>query len=341
MKKRWRLMAKKIKPFCIRLLIICIACLLAACSPSAPSNQIRLVEVTHSLFYAPQYVALSKGFFKQEGLNIELTNGNGGDKTMATLLSGDADIALVGAEAAIYVTARSTNQPVNAFAQLTQTDGTFLVSRTPISSFKWSMLKGKKLLGQRRGGMPQMVSEYVQRINGLAPHQDVNIIQNVDFKNLGNAFLAGTGDFAQLFEPTASKIEQAGKGTIVASFGKDSGRLPYTCYLAKEKWLAQHPDLARRFTRAIYQAQQWVASHSAEEVATAIQSHFPDTSKDILIRVVKRYQEQQSYATSPMIEKPEYNHLLRIMKESGELPKSIPYSELVNSEIASHVVKGG
>ncbi|MFC7440810.1 ABC transporter substrate-binding protein [Laceyella putida] len=334
-------MTKKIRQFRPQLLMLCFACLLAACSSSSSStNQIRLVEVTHSLFYAPQYVAMSKGFFKQEGLDIELTNGNGGDKTMTTLLSGDSDIVLVGAEAAIYVTARSTNQSVVAFAQLTQTDGTFLVSRQPIPDFKWSMLRGKKLLGQRRGGMPEMVSEYVQRVNGLTPHQDVNIIQNVDFKNLGNAFVAGTGDFAQLFEPVASKIEQEGRGYIVASFGKDSGHLPYTCYLAKEQWMKQHPDLAKRFTRALYKGQQWVATHPAEEVAAAIQSHFPDTGKEILVRVIQRYQDQQSFASTPLIEEQEYNHLLQIMKEAGELPKPIPYRQLVNTEFAVPVVKG-
>lgn len=334
-------MTKKVRQFGSQLLMLCFVCLLAACTPSSSSDKrIRLVEVTHSLFYAPQYVAMSKGFFQREGIEIELTNGNGGDKTMATLLSGDADIVLVGAEAAIYVTARSSNQPIVAFAQLTQTDGTFLVSRQPISDFKWSMLKGKNLLGQRRGGMPQMVSEYVQRVNGLTPHQDTTIIQNVDFKNLGNAFVAGTGDFAQLFEPVASMIEQEGKGTIVASFGKDSGYLPYTCYLAKKEWLQQHPDLVVRFIRALYQGQQWVATHSAEEVATAIQSHFPDTSREILVRVIQRYQEQQSFASTPFIELAEYNHLLQIMKEAGELPKSIPFSQLVNTDFAEQAIKG-
>jgi NitT/TauT family transport system substrate-binding protein len=297
------------------------------------------VEVTHSLFYAPQYVALSKGFFKEEGLDIELSNGNGGDKTMTTLLAGQSDIVLVGAESAIYVTSRSSDHAVVAFAQLTQTDGSFLVSRKPISSFTWSMLKGKNLLGQRRGGMPEMVSEYVQRKNGIIPHRDVNIIQNVDYANLGNAFAAGTGDFVQLFEPVASQLEQEGKGYIVASFGKDSGHLPYTCYLTQASYLKEHPDIVKRFTRAVYKGQHWVDTHSPEEIAAVMKEHFPDTDESILVRVVKRYKEQGSYATNPLIDRQEYTHLLDIMSMAGELPKAVPYEQLVQNRFGEEAMR--
>ncbi len=296
--------------------------------------KIRLVEVTHSLFYAPQYVAMSKGFFKEEGLDIELSNGNGGDKTMTALVSDQADVALVGAEAAVYVTARSSQNAVQAFAQLTQTDGSFLVSREPIENFDWSMLRGRTLLGQRRGGMPQMVSEYVQRRNNLIPHKDVKIIQNVDYANLGNAFAAGTGEFAQLFEPIASKLEQEGKGYVVASFGTQSGHLPYTCYLARKQFLEQNPDLIKKFTRAIQNGQLWVSTHSPEEIAQVMKEHFPDTSDDILLKVIRRYKEQESYAADPIIDREEYDRLLDIMRTAGELPKDIPYEQLVNIRFA-------
>jgi NitT/TauT family transport system substrate-binding protein len=327
------------------LLVLSLVFLSTACTSSSDNkSNIRLVEVTHSIFYAPQYVALSQGFFEQEGLSVELVNGNGGDKTMTTLLAGESDIVLVGVEAGIYVTARSRSDTVKAFAQLTQTDGSFLVSRKPVPQFDWQMLKGQSLLGQRRGGMPEMVSEYVQRKNQLIPHQDVRIIQNVDYQNLGNAFLAGTGDFAQLFEPVASKIEAEGKGYIVASFGKESGRLPYTCYLAKEKWLRENPDIAQKFVRAVYKGQIWVKNHSPEEIASAIQSYFPDIDRSILIRVIKRYKDQDSYADNPVIDPDEYGHFLRIMSQAGELPKNVPYEQLIDPHISQKIVdelKGG
>ncbi|SEN01050.1 ABC transporter substrate-binding protein [Lihuaxuella thermophila] len=335
-------MARRARGFRI-LTVLCLLLFPVACTSTAkPVNgttKIRLVEVTHSIFYAPQYVAMSQGFFKEEGLDIDLTNGNGGDKTMTTLVSNQSDIVLVGAEAGIYVTARTSSQPVVAFAQLTQTDGSFLVSREPIPSFSWSMLKGKTLLGQRRGGMPEMVSEYVQRKNGIEPHRDVEIVQNVAYQNLAPAFASGTGDFVQLFEPFASKLEQEGKGYIVASFGKDSGHVPYTCYLAKKSLLKQNPDLIKRFTRAVYKGQKWVESHSAAEIADVIQEHFPDTDRSILVRVIERYKSQGSYAVDPVIGEEEYQHLLEIMDQAGELPKRVPYEQLIDTEISREAMK--
>lgn len=263
---------------------------------------------------------------------------------MTTLLAGEADIVLVGVEAGIYVTARSNSDTVKAFAQLTQTDGSFLVSRKPIEQFDWQMLKNQSLLGQRRGGMPQMVSEYVQRKNNLIPHKDVQIIQNVDYQNLGNAFLAGTGDFAQLFEPLASKIEEEGKGYIVTSFGKESGHLPYTCYLAKKDWLQENPDTAQKFVRAIYKGQIWVNHHSPEEIASSIQSYFPDTDRSTLIRVIQRYKDQDSFAENPLIDPDEYQHFLDIMSQAGELPKNVPYEEMIDHRVSQKIVeetKGG
>lgn len=300
---------------------------------------LRVMEVTRSPFYAPQYVALSKGFFEKEGLKIQLSNGFGGDKTMTALLSGDADIVLVGVEAAVYVNARGARSPVTAFAQLTQTDGSFLVSRKPIENFRWSDLRGKSLLGQRKGGMPQMVSEYVQRKNGLIPHKDVQIIQNVDYKNLGSAFASGTGDFAQLFEPTASMLEKEGKGFVVASFGADSGKLPYTAYIARSRFIEEHPEVIHRFVRALHRAQKWTLEHSPEEISDAISPFFTDTDREILIRVVTRYQSQKSWAPDPIIEQSEYDRLLEVMRQAGELPGNIPYGKIIRTDIAEAVLK--
>jgi NitT/TauT family transport system substrate-binding protein len=329
----------------ISFLLVIIACLaLAACgSPDSGKKDgletLTVVEVTHSLFYAPQYVAINKGFFKEEGIDVQLIEGFGGDKTVTTLLSGDADIALVGAETAVYVTARGAQNPVVGIAQLTQTDGSFLVSRKPNDHFEWKDLKGKTLLGQRKGGMPEMVSEYVQRKHGLSPHQDVNIIQNVDYKNLGAAYLSGTGDYAQLFEPLASKIEQEGKGYVVASFGKDSGKLPYTVYLTKASTIQENPELLTRYIRAVYKAQQWVDTHSPEEIAEAVAPYFQDTDKEIIVNVLDRYKSQDSWANDPIIDRQEYNHMLEVMDQAGELPGDVSYNEVIRMELAKKAMK--
>ena len=313
---------------------------LAACNQQTKEEikKVRVAEVTRSIFYAPQYVALAKGFFKDEGLNVELTTTWGGDKTMTTLLSGGADIALVGSETSIYVYSQGTNDPVINFAQLTQTDGTFLVSRNKIENFTWDQLKGSTFLGQRKGGMPQMVGEFVLKKHGIDPHKDVKLIQNVDFANIANAFASGTGDFVQLFEPTASIFEQEGKGYIIASFGTESGHIPYTTFMAKQSFIQNNKDTIEKFTRAIYKAQQWVASHSAAEIAKVIQPYFKDTDIQIIEKVVDRYKKQGTYATDPILDKEEWNNLQNIMDEAGELPKRIDHETLVDHSFAEKVM---
>ncbi|PAE33809.1 hypothetical protein CHI06_25285 [Bacillus sp. 7884-1] len=300
-------------------------------------EKVRLVEVTRSIFYAPEYVAIAKGFFEEEGLDVELSTAFGGDKTMTALLSGGADIALVGSETSIYVYAQDSNDPVINFAQLTQTDGTFLVSREKIDNFSWDLLKGSTFLGQRTGGMPQMVGEFVLKKHGIDPHQDLNLIQNIDFANIPSAFASGTGEFVQLFEPQASIFEQEGKGYIVASFGTESGHVPYTTFMTKDSYMKENQDIVEKFTRAIYKAQQWVETHSSDEVAEAIQSYFPDTDLKLISTVVDRYKEQGSFATDPILDEEEWNNLQDIMDEAGELPEVVDHKTLVNTEIAEKV----
>lgn len=216
-------------------LVILFIIPLSACGGGV--EKIRLAEVTHSVFYAPLYVAIEKEFFKEEGLDVELKTTWGGDKTMTAILSNGADIGLVGSETSIYVYAQEANDPVINFAQLTETDGTFLVSRAKLDDFQWEDLKGSTFLGQRKGGMPQMVGEFVLKKHNIDPHQDLNLIQNIDFANIANAFASGTGEYVQLFEPTASIFEKEGKGHIIASFGKESGKVPYTTFMAKESYI--------------------------------------------------------------------------------------------------------
>jgi NitT/TauT family transport system substrate-binding protein len=329
---------KKIAMMSLFLFLLIIP--LAACNKQTKEEikTVRVAEVTRSIFYAPQYVALSKGFFKDEGLKVELTTTWGGDKTMTTLLSGGADIALVGSETSIYVYSQGTNDPVINFAQLTQTDGTFLVSRNKIENFTWDQLKGSTFLGQRKGGMPQMVGEFVLKKHGIDPHKDLKLIQNVDFANIANAFASGTGDFVQLFEPTASIFEQEGKGYIVASFGTESGHVPYTTFMAKQSFIKNNKDAIEKFTRALYKAQQWVETHSAAEVAKAIQPYFKDTDIQIIEKVVDRYKSQGTYATNPILDKEEWNNLQNIMDEAGELPKRIDHETLVDNSFAEKVM---
>ena len=302
-------------------------------------EKVRLAEVTHSIFYTPLYVALEKGFFEDEGLDVELTLTPGGDKTMTALVSGSADVILVGTETTVYVYNQNPKDPAVNFAQLTQTDGSFLVSREPIDNFTWDMLKGRVILGQRKGGMPQMVSEYVQHINGVEPHVDNEIIQNVDFANLGSAFVSGTGEFVQLFEPVASAIEQEGKGHVVASFGEGSGKLPYTVFITTQSMINDNPEMVQKFTNAIYKAQQWVESSSLEEIADAITPQFSDLDRTIMLNVLDRYRSQGSWATDPILDEEEYNNLEAVMEYSGELKEKVPYDKIVNTEFAKKAME--
>jgi NitT/TauT family transport system substrate-binding protein len=313
--------------------------LVVGCSSSQDTDKVRVAEVTRSIFYAPQYVAISEGFFEEEGIEIDLTTTWGGDTTMTTLLANGADVALVGAETSIYVYAQEANDPPINFAALTQTDGTFLVSREPIEDFNWSMLKGSTFLGQRKGGMPQMVGEHVLRKHNIDPQNDLNLIQNIDFGNIPSAFASGTGEFVQLFEPTATQFELDGIGHIVASFGAESGVVPYTGFMAKKSYLEKNSDVLERFTRALYKAQQWVQSSSTEEIAKSIQPFFSDTSLEIIESVIENYKSQGSYATSPRIKEEAWENLHTIMDQAGELPMTVDYSELVNTAIAEKVTK--
>ncbi|WP_430784647.1 ABC transporter substrate-binding protein [Virgibacillus flavescens] len=309
---------------------------LMACNSNEKSS-IKVAEVTRSLFYAPQYVALEKGFFEEEGLEVELQTTWGGDKTMTALLSDGADIALVGSETSIYVYAQESNDYAINFAQLTQTDGTFLVAKEPQPDFKWDDLVDTTFLGQRKGGMPQMVGEFVLKENGIDPHTDLNLLQNIDFANIPGAFVSGDAEYVQLFEPTASIFEKEGKGHIVASFGEESGHVPYTVYMAKQSYLKDNDEQIASFTKAVYKAQTWVAEHSAEEIAEVIQPYFKDTELDILTSSIDRYKKQGSFATDPILDKEEWTNLKDIMEEAGELPADVPYEDLVNTKYAEEV----
>ena len=305
---------------------------------SNEKTSINLAEVTRSLFYAPQYVALEKGFFEEEGLDVELTTAWGGDKTMTALLSDNADIVLVGSETSIYVYAQDSKDFAINFAQLTQTDGTFLVAKDPQPDFSWEDTEGSRFLGQRKGGMPQMVGEFVLKKHGIDPHSDLELAQNIDFANIPGAFVSGDYEYVQLFEPTASIMEKEGQGHVVASFGEESGKVPYTVFMTKQSFLTDNEDVAIKFTKAIYKAQQWVQDNSSEEIAKVLQPYFDDTDLDMLTASLERYKNQNSFATDPILDEEEWDNLKNIMDEAGELPADVPYEDLVNTEIAEKVI---
>lgn len=322
----------------ISYLFILLLVFLAACS-SKDISEIKLAEVTRSVFYTPQYVALENGYFEEEGLDVELQTTWGGDKTMTALLSDNADIALVGSETSIYVYGQDASDLVINFAQLTQTDGTFLVSKTEKPDFSWEDTKGSIFLGQRKGGMPQMVGEYVLKQHDIDPHQDLELLQNIDFANIPSAFVSGDAEYVQLFEPTASTFEKEGKGHVIASFGEESGLIPYTVFMTKESFIKENEDVVKSFTKAIYKAQQWVEETDAKEIAKVVQPYFEDTELDMLTSSIDRYKQQGSFASSPLLTEEAWENLQNIMEEAGELPKHAPYEELVNTDIANEVTQ--
>lgn len=314
---------------------------LTACQSTSSNDSdltsIKLAEVTRSLFYAPQYVALEQGFFEEEGLDVELQTTWGGDKTMTAVLSDSADIALVGAETSIYVYAQNSKDYAVNFAQLTQTDGTFLVAKNEHPDFTWDDLKNESFLGQRKGGMPQMVGEFVLKKHDIDPHNDLDLQQNIDFANIPGAFVSGDSEFVQLFEPTASIMEYEGKGHIIASFGEESGLVPYTVFLAKQSYMNENEEDILKFTKAIYKAQQWVQEHSSEEIAEVISPYFDDTEIDMLAASIERYKNQGSFAETPIFSEEGWENLKNIMDEAGELPEDVPFEELVNNKFAEEV----
>lgn len=321
----------------LAVMLLCTT-VLGGCGTGSKAAKIELGEVTRSVFYAPQYVALEKGFFKENGLDVELRTTSGGDKTMTALLSGSIDIALVGAETSIYVYQQGSDDPVLNFAGLTQTDGTFLVSRQAVTDFSWDSLKGQVFLGQRKGGMPQMAGEFTLKKHGIDPHKDLELIQNVDFANITAAFISGTGEYVQLFEPQASIIEKEGKGHVIASFGTESGQLPYTVYMTKKSYITANQDQVQKFTNALYKAQQWVSEHSPEEIAKTISPFFKDTNQAILASSIKRYKDQGTYAQNPAISEKAWNNLLDVMDTAGELKQRAEASSLIDSSFANQAM---
>jgi len=312
---------------------------MTGCKKEEELRKVRLIEVTHSLFYTPQYVALGLGFFEEEGLEIELIDGKGADKVMASLLSKDGDIGFMGPEASIYVYNEGKEDYAINFAQLTQRDGQFLVAREPDPNFTWDKLKGKEVLGGRKGGVPYMTLEYVVKKNGLTPGVDVNLRTDVQFDVLAGAFVGGEGDYVTLFEPVASSLEKEGKGYVVASVGVEGGYIPYTCYSALKSTIEKEPEMIQSFTNALYKGMLWVQNHSTEEVAEVVKPFFPDVEDDVLISLINRYKNQDSWKPDPIISEEGLNHLMDIMEMAGELTERPEYDNIVITKFAEEAIK--
>jgi NitT/TauT family transport system substrate-binding protein len=326
----------------LSLVLFLITGLIGACFSGCSEKElqtIRLNEVVHSVFYAPQYVAIEKGFFEEEGFKIELTSGWGADKSMTALISGDADIGMMGTEAAIYVYNQGKENHGVVFAQQTQRAGNFLVGREEDPDFKWTDLKGKTVVGGRPGGMPQMVFEYILKQNGLKPFEDVDIITNLQFTATAGAFVGGMGDYSVEFEPTASTIEEQNNGHVVASLGTASGMVPYTVFMASKEYINNNPETIQKFTNAFYKGQVWVKEHTPEEIAEVIHPQFKETNKELLTKIIKRYKDQDTWCETPVMKEESLTLLQDILESSGELDKRVPYEEIVTTEFAEKAIQ--
>lgn len=292
-------------------------------------TEVTLAEVTHSIFYAPQYVAIEKGYFEEVGIDIELILTSGADKVTAAVLSGDADIGFCGSEGTIYVYQGGEKDYLKTFAQLTQKDGSFIVSREKINDFTLEDLKGKEILGGRAGGMPEMTLEYALKENGIDPKKDVNINTSIEFASMGGAFIGGEGDFVTLFEPNALELEKEGYGYVVASLGELGGIVPYTSYSARISYIEENKELIENFTKAIQKGIDYVHNHSDEEVAKAIINQFPDTSIEDIAKVVKRYRNIDAWPKTTEFSEDSFNHLQDIMIDYGAIDEKVPYAKLM------------
>ena len=296
---------------------------------NAKLQKITLAEVTHSIFYAPQYAAISEGYFEDEGLEIELVLTPGADAVMAAVLSGDVDIGFSGTEATIYVYNGGEKDYVQTFAGLTQKDGSFLVSREPYENFTLEDLKGKYVIGGRQGGMPEMTFEWALRENGIDPKTDLTIDTSIDFAAMQGAFMGGTGDFVTLFEPNALAVEQAGYGHVVAYIGDLAGVVPYTAYNARKSYIEANPEIIEGFSKAINRGLEFVQNNDAKTIATSIISFFPDTSIDDLTKMIERYKEGGAWKESITINEDEWNHIQDIVIAAGELKEKVPFEDLI------------
>jgi NitT/TauT family transport system substrate-binding protein len=296
---------------------------------------LRINEVTHSVFYAPLYLAESLGYFEDEGIKIQLTNGGGADSTMAAILSDSADIGFCGPEAAIYVNVGGSTDTPYVFGQLTKRDGSFLVGRVKQDNFDWSALSGKEILAGRYGGVPAMVFEYTLKNLGI----EANLNYDVSFNMMTSAFQGGVADYCTMFEPTASQFEESGNGYILASVGQQSGEIPYTCFIAKDSYIKANSTKIEGFLRAVTRAIKYVNETDSQTVASYLVSYFDGTGKDALATSIERYKSIDAWVTNMALERQAFERLQDIIESCGQLDERVEYSSMVTTTIADSVYR--
>jgi NitT/TauT family transport system substrate-binding protein len=322
----------------IFLVLSCAGCNSSKVNQDKTLKKVTLNEVAHSIFYAPQYVAIQNGYFTDEGIELNLVTGFGADKTMTALVSGEADIGFMGSESSVYVYTQGSNDYAVNFAQLTQRAGNFLVSRKAETNFSWSSLKGKTIIGGRAGGMPEMLLEYILKKNNIDITKDVTIVQNIDFGSTAAAFTSNIGDYTVEFEPTATLLETQKNGYVVASLGVESGYVPYTAYSAKKSYIKKNSDIIQSFTNAIQKGLDYVNSHTSAEIAGVIAPQFTETDVATITKIVERYKSQDTWKGDTIFEESSFTLLTNILKGSGQLNGKAPYSDLVTTEYSKNAV---
>jgi len=316
------------------ILIISLFCIFRKQETNNKIKKISVAEVAHSIFYAPQYIADNQGYFKDEGLDVDFVLTPGADKVTAAVLSKDVEIGLCGSEATIYVYNQGEKDYLVNFSGLTKRDGSFIVSRKKMKNFKLKDLKGKKVIGGRAGGMPEMTFEWALKEAGINPNNDLDIDTSIAFASMAGAFIGGNGDFVTLFEPQATQVEKQGKGYVVASVGEYGGKVPYTAYNARKSFIKNNPEIIKGYTKAIQKGLDYVHNHDAKDVARKLVTYFPDTSLDDLTKMVKRYQDNDSWFKTTYINKKDFEHIEEIAENANELEKRAPYEKLVNNNFS-------
>ena len=303
---------------------------------SEPVEKINFMEVIHSLFYAPLYVAQGLHYFRDEGIDFDLVAAQGSDKATAALLAGAADIVLAGPETAVYIETGQSPDKIRIFAGLTATDGSFLMGRSKQEAFSWKSLKGKTIMGWRKGSAPAIFLDKALKDNGLDPEKDVTIITNVAIPARMGAFMAGTADYATFFEPDVTKIEQAGKGAALANVGQAAGQIDYTVFTTKESYIKAKPKTVQGFTNAIARAEKWLQSASADEVAKVLAPYFPGVPATELAASVTRQRDAGLWKTTPLVTPEAIGALQDLLIASNVLDagKKVAYDRIVDPSFA-------
>lgn len=315
----------------ILIIVIVVLSILNTQKKTSDLTKVKVAEVTHSMFYAPQYLAHKLGYFEEEGLDVEIITVPGADKVTAAVLSGDVQIGFCGSESTIYVYNQGEKDYLVNFAALTKRDGSFIVSREKIEDFTLEDLKGKHVVAGRQGGMPVMMFEWALTQAGIDPKEDVNVDTSIEFASMSGAFIGGTGDFVNLFEPNALQLEQEGYGYVVASLGELGGVVPYTAYHAKKSYIEENEEVIQGFSNAINKALKYTREHTPEEIAKDLVDYFPDTSLDDITTIVKRYKDNDSWFDTTEIKEEDFNHIQEVMENSEALEKRAPYDKLVDT----------